>query len=115
MPIIIRDKSYILPKENGTSSPTGREIIEIENHFGLDGLTLLGTLSADEGKERPGYSKVKALYALAWICMTRAGEIVSISDILNEYGIDEIKPEESDSKNSPAVSGAALTEKSESI
>ena len=114
MPLMIRDKSYSLPKENGTSSPTGREIIEIENHFGLDGLTLLGTLSPDS-TERPGYSKVKALYALAWICMTRAGEIVSIADILNEYGIDEIKPEESDSKNSPAVSGAALTEKSESI
>ena len=104
-----------MPKENGSSSPTGREIIEIENHFGLDGLTLLGALSTEEGKERPGYSKVKALYALTWICMVRAGEVVSIADILNEYGIDEIKPEDSDSKNYPAVSGAALTEKSESI
>jgi hypothetical protein len=115
MPLIIRDKSYPLPKENGSLSPTGREIIEIENHFGLDGLTLLQALSTEEGKERPGYSKVKALYALAWICMVRAGEVVSISDILDEYGIDEIKPEDSDSKNLAAVSGAALTEKSENI
>ena len=115
MPLIIRDKSYPLPKENGSSAPTGREIIEVENHFGLDGLTLLGALSTEEGKERPGYSKVKALYALAWICMVRAGEVVSIADVLDEYGIDEIKPEDSDSKNSQAVSGAALTEESENI
>ena len=115
MPLIIRDKSYPLPKENGSLSPTGREIIEIENHFGLDGLTLLGALATEEGKERAGYSKVKALYALAWICMVRAGEIVSLADILEEYGIDEIKPEDSDSKNLPAASGAALIEKSGSI
>ena len=43
------------------------------------------------------------------------GEIVSIADILDEYGIDEIKPEDAESKNSPAVLGAALTGESESI
>lgn len=94
--IKIGDKSYVMPKENGTSAPTGKEIIEIENYFsGLDGLTLLGTLSVEEGKERPGYTKVKALYALAWICMIRAGEIVSLGDVLETYGIDQISAEDS--------------------
>lgn len=95
MALNIRGKSYPLPKENGTPAPTGREIIEIENYFQLDGMSLLAALSVEEGKERPGYTKAKAVYALAWICMTRAGEIVSIADVLNEYGIDEITGEDS--------------------
>jgi hypothetical protein len=96
MTIKIGGKSYVMPKENGTSAPTGKEIVEIENYFsGLDGLTLLGTLSVEEGKERIGYTKVKALYALAWICMVRAGEVVSIGDVLETYGIDEIMAEDS--------------------
>lgn len=95
MPIIVRDKSYPMPKENGSPAPTGKEIIEIENYFQLDGLGLLQTLSTETGNERPGYTKVKAIYALAWICMSRAGEIVSIADVLDGYGIDEIKAEDS--------------------
>jgi len=90
MPLVIRDKSYDIPKENGSPAPTGREIIEIENAFNLDGLTLLGTLANDEPSKLQGYSKVKALYAVAWIAMSRAGETLSIDDVLNEYAIDEI-------------------------
>ena len=95
MPLKIRDKSYTLPKENGTPAPTGREIIEIENYFQLDGMTLLSSLSLEEGKERPGYTKAKAVYALAWICISRAGEVASIDDVLRDYGIDEITAEDS--------------------
>jgi len=91
MPLVIREKSYTIPKENGSPAPTGREIIEIENVFNLDGLALLGTLASDEPSKLQGYSKVKALYAVAWIAMTRAGETVSIDDVLNEYAIDEIQ------------------------
>ena len=90
MPIIIRGENYTLPSENGTPAPTGREIITIEENFGLDGLTLLSTLADDVPNTNPAYSKVKALYALAWICMTRAGKAVSLNDVLNTYGIDEI-------------------------
>jgi hypothetical protein len=90
MPLVIREKSYTIPKENGSPAPTGREIIEIENSFNLDGLALLSTLASDEPSKLQGYSKVKALYAVAWIAMTRAGETLSIDDVLNEYAIDEI-------------------------
>jgi hypothetical protein len=92
MPLIIKGESYILPTEDNTQGPTGREIIEIEDAFGLDGLTLLGILGEDEAHPNPAYSKIKALYALAWICLTRAGKVVSIDDVLNTYSIDEIAP-----------------------
>lgn len=99
MPLIIKGESYILPTEDKTQGPTGREVIEIEDHFGLDGLTLLGVLGEDEAHPNPAYSKVKALYALAWICLTRAGKVMSISDVLDTYSIDEIEPgEEADPK-----------------
>jgi hypothetical protein len=105
MPLVIREKSYDIPKENGSPAPTGREIIEIENAFNLDGLTLLGTLANDEPSKLQGYSKVKALYAVAWISMSRAGETLSIDDVLNEYAIDEIlMKDESEKKELPADS-----------
>ena len=90
MPIVIRGESFLMPSEAGSSAPTGREIITIEEGFGLDGLILLSTLASDTPHPNPAYSKVKALYALAWIAMSRAGKIVSIDDVLNTYGIDEI-------------------------
>lgn len=96
MPLTIKGKSYPLPKEAGQQGPTGKELIEIENHFNLDGLTLLGSL-VDE-KPPAGYTKAKAIYALAWIAMSRAGEIVSIADVLNDYAIDDLEfSEETDS------------------
>jgi hypothetical protein len=106
MPIIIKGESYNLPTENDTPGPTGREIIAIEDAFGLDGLTLLGVLSDDKLHNNPAYSKLKALYALAWICMTRAGKIVSIDDVLNNYAINDISVEsDSDPKKSPTAEG----------
>ena len=89
MPFIIRTKTYPLPKENNQPAPTGSEIIAIEEHFDLDGLTLLTILGDDKPSNLKGYSKTKALYALAWICMTRGGEVVSIQNVLDEYSAEE--------------------------
>lgn len=91
MPLIVRGKSYVLPEENDTQAPTGEEIIAIEDAFDLDGLTLLATLSSPEASKIRGYTRVKALYALAWITMTRAGDVLSVQDVLKEYGIDELE------------------------
>lgn len=95
MPLQIKGKSYLLPKEGNQPAPTGREILEIEKFFNLDGLTLLSTLSSDS-KEIPGYTKTKAFYALAWIAMTRGGEVISIADLLDDLAIDDIKFEVDD-------------------
>lgn len=106
MPLVIRDKEYPLPKENGSSNVTGKELIEIESYFQLDGLELIRVLSA-QGKEKPGYTQVKALYAIAWICLSRSGEIVSIDDVLKEYAIDDFSiVEKADSKKEEASSEA---------
>ena len=91
MPLQIRGKIYAIPKEGNEPGPTGRELIEIEDHFELDGLKLMEVLSLDGPSGIPGYSRAKAYYAMAWICMTRKGEILSIADVLNEYSIDEFE------------------------
>jgi hypothetical protein len=96
MPLNIKGKNYPMPKEGNQPGPTGREMIEIENYFGLDALVLLSSLSTD-AKPIQGYSKTKAFYALAWIAMTRGGEVVSIEDLLNDLAIDDIVFEEDDS------------------
>jgi len=91
MAMIVRGKTYLMPSENGNPAPTGREIIAIEDHFGLDGLTLLSVLGDTDPSKLPGYTKIKGLYSLAWICLTRGGEIVSLADVLNDYGVDEFE------------------------
>lgn len=91
MPLQIRGKIYAIPKEGKEPGPTGREIIEIEDHFQLDGLKLLELLSDENVSKIPGYSRAKAYYAMAWICMTRGGEILSVADVLNDYSIDEFE------------------------
>ena len=98
MPFIIRTKTYPLPKENNQPAPTGSEIIAIEEHFDLDGLTLLTILGDDKPSNLKGYSKTKALYALAWICMTRGGEVVSIQNVLDDYSVDEFTVEQEPAK-----------------
>lgn len=98
MPFIIRDKTYPLPKEDNQPAPTGSEIIAIEEHFDLDGLTLLTILGDQEPSHLKGYSKTKALYALAWICMTRGGEVLSIQNVLDDYSVDEFTVEEQPAK-----------------
>lgn len=107
MALEIRGKVYPLPKENNQPGPTGKEILEIEKYFDLDGLTLLSTLSPD-AKSIPGYTKTKAFYALAWIAMTRGGEILSIDDILNDIPIDEITFEADQLPKEEAVTSEAV-------
>jgi hypothetical protein len=87
MPLVIKGKSYSLPHEAGQRGPTGSEIIEIENYFNLDGLILISSLAQD--KPPVGYTKTRAMFAIAWIAMIRAGEILSLNDILNDYSIDD--------------------------
>jgi len=100
MPLSIRGKNYPLPKENNEPGPTGREIIGIETYFNLDGLRLLSVLGDDQPDVLPAYTKAKALYSVAWISMTRGGEVLSIEDVLNEYSIDEIQAADEDPKAS---------------
>lgn len=104
MPLIIKGKEYQLPNEGTEKGPTGAEIIEIENYFNLDGLMLISSL----GQEKPpvGYTKTKAMYSMAWIAITRAGEILSLHDVLKDYSIDDfdVKWEEEDPKKVVAES-----------
>ena len=102
MALQIRGTNYVIPGENGSAGPTGREIIEIELAFGLDGLELLGVLASDKPHPNAAYSKTKAMYAVAWICKTRAGEIVSIDDVLNQFSINEFMIVEDEKKDNPA-------------
>ena len=104
MPLIIKGKSYPIPNETGQRGPTGSEIIEIENYFNLDGLILISSLAQD--KVPVGYTRTKAMYAMAWIAMTRAGEVLSLTNILDDYSIDDFDFAEEEEKKD-------LTESSE--
>jgi hypothetical protein len=114
--LIVRGKSYPSPNEGDQPGLLGKELMAIEDAFGIDALTLFGTLESDKPSTLPGYTKAKAFYALAWICMTRAGEIVSIQDVLNEYSIDEFTDGEIELKKELTVSSEAVQEpRSEAI
>lgn len=94
MPFIARGTSYPLPKEDGRTGPTGSEIDTIETHFGVDYYELMSVLQPlEEGATppptRPGYSRNRALFALAWLAMHRANPALSITDIMDEYATDE--------------------------
>ena len=93
MPISISGKSYVAPGENGTPQLVGDELMAIEDHFGLDGLRLFAALENPD-KAPKGYTIAKALYSLAWVCRTRAGEVVSIADVLTDTAAGEIVLEE---------------------
>lgn len=90
MPLKIKGTTYTAPSEAGTSGLTGRELIEIEDYFKLDGLTLMATLAGDDKSVARGYTRAKAIFALAWVCMSRAGEPVSISDVLDDLSLGDI-------------------------
>lgn len=108
MPINIRGKVYAAPNETGQPGVLGKELVEIEEYFGLDAITLLGTLESSDPSSFPGYTKAKALYAFTWICLTRGGEIVSLKDVLETYSLDDIVDvsEEEPKKDLPALSEA---------
>ena len=102
MPLIIKGKEYQIPNEGTEKGPTGAEIVEIENYFNLDGLILISSLAQE--KPPVGYTKTKAMFAMAWIAMSRAGEILSLHDVLKDYSIDDfdVKWEEEDPKKAVA-------------
>jgi len=112
MPIKLKETVYLLPGEKGSAGFTGSEIIGIEDHFNLDGLTLISALSTTTPAAK-GYTRVKALYAVAWVVMCRAGEICSINDVLNDLSIDEIEPldDEEDLGKAPVASLEVATDK----
>lgn len=93
MPIKIKGTTYIAPGENGAPELIGDELMAIEDHFELDGLRLFAALENPD-KAPKGYTVAKALYSLAWVCRTRAGEIVSIADVLKDTSAGEIIFEE---------------------
>ena len=66
----------------------------IEDYFGLDGLQLLAVFGTD--KPAKGYTRTKALYSLAWVCLNRGGQICSLSDVLAEYAPDDFDLVESE-------------------
>lgn len=90
MPIKINGNEYVLPGENNSQQITGEELMAIEDHFDLDGLRLFAALDNPE-KAPKGYTVAKALYSLAWVCRTRAGEIVSIADVLKDTAASDIE------------------------
>lgn len=90
MPAKINGKEYVLPGENNTAQLTGEELMAIEDHFDLDGLRLFVALENPE-KAPKGYTVAKALYSLAWVCRVRAGEIVSIADVLKDTAASDIE------------------------
>lgn len=93
MPIIIRGKSYPVPGEPGVKGPTGTELAAIEDHYELDGVMLISSLAQENPPKH--YTRAKAIFAMAWIVLTRDNEIVSIQDVSNEYSIDDFAwPEE---------------------
>lgn len=102
MPITIKGKSYVAPGENGTSQLTGEELIAIEDHFGLDGLRLFAAMENPDRAPK-GYTITKGLYSLAWVCRTRAGEIVSIDDVLKDTAANDIILEDLDADNPKEV------------
>ena len=91
MPLKIKGKEYAAPNEAGTPGLTGRELIEIEDYFKLDGLSLMATLTGDDKSIARGYTRAKAIFALAWVCMARAGEPVSLSDVLDDVALGDIE------------------------
>lgn len=97
MPLRIKGQVYKAPGEDGEPTPTGEEIMAIEEHFDLDGFRLFATL-VDPLKAPKGYTVAKALYATAWICRSRAGEVVSIADVLKDTSMDEIEDVAQDPK-----------------
>lgn len=105
MPLTLRGTSYPLPGESGQPSMTGRELIAIEDEFGLDALQLLSSLG-DDAQLKPGYTKSKAFYALAWVAVHRVDKAMTLPRFLDDVALDEIDIAE-DANPTNAASSAA--------
>ena len=108
MPLKIGDKEYVMPGEKGTPRMTGEETLAIEDEFGLDAMRLFQVLENPD-KAPKGYTIAKVLLALAWVCRSRTGEIVSLADVVKDTapGDVDIEPEDEDPK---AEATEAVTE-----
>lgn len=108
MPLKIGDKEYVMPGEKGTMRVTGEETLAIEDEFGLDAIRLFQVLENPD-KAPKGYTIAKVLLALAWVCRSRTGEIVSLADVVKDTapGDIDIEPEDEDPK---AEATEAITE-----
>lgn len=102
MPLKIGDKEYVMPGENGTPRINGEETIAIEEEFGLDAQRLWLVL-LDPLKAPKGYTLSKATLALAWVCRVRAGEVVSLADVLKDTAPGEIDIVEGDDPKEEAT------------
>ena len=89
MPLKIGDKEYVMPGEAGTPRILGEETNIIEDEFGLDALRLINVL-VDPDRAPKGYTISKALLALAWVCRSRSGEIVSLADVVKDTAPGDI-------------------------
>lgn len=95
MPLIVRDTSYELPGSDGRTGPTGAEIDTIETFFGVDYYDLMAMLTsqAPDGPKppaRPGCTRNRAFYALAWMAMHRVDDTATLAAVMEEYGRDEL-------------------------
>jgi len=92
MPLQIKDEVFAIPGEGSEPNVSGREINNIEDALGLDGLSLLGLLASEDALHpNPKYTRSKAIYAVAWICLVRAGKVLSFDNVLDSYTIGDFK------------------------
>lgn len=93
MPLIINGTNYVMPGEKGTPRITGEETLAIEDEFGLDAMRLFQVFTNPD-KAPKGYTISKALLALAWVCRSRTGEVVSLNDVIKDTAPGDIDIEE---------------------
>lgn len=80
---------------------TGRELVSIEDAFGLDALALLSALNPNTA-ERPGYTRGKALYALAWISKHRVDPSQTFDAFLDSVDLGQIDFEDEENPTNAA-------------
>lgn len=109
MKLSIKGESFPIPNQDGEKGPTGAELVAIEDHYGLDAITLLSVMAGGGEKLPAIYTRTKAMYAMAWIILTRAGKVYSLQDVLNEFALDdfEMVEEEEEAKKEVANLSAA--------
>lgn len=110
MPLIVRGVSYSQPGEDGQRGPTGSEIDIIETHFHVEFADLMAQLLGEDHRPpaRPGCTSTRALYSWCWITLHRADPNVTLQQVMDEYGIDELRITMS-STDAPSGSGARPT------
>ena len=101
MPIVVRDTTYELPNSDGRNGVTGAEIDAVEVHFGVDWFDLMATLDREDKDEdgkpiqqppsRPGCTRNRAVYAIAWVAMHRVDPAVTLDSVMADYAANELQ------------------------